>query len=230
MIGGHRYYDVDLKKDRNESGKKLSQYYMFNKPSGYITAVRDERRATVMEFFPEELRKTLHPIGRLDRDTHGLLLFTDDGQLDPALMRPEHHVDKEYLIYGIGSVTPEKAAALENGVPLPPDGAVTRPARFVLEEELTVAQIEEFLPAFRKKKYLHNPDGPAFRARLTIREGKKHQVKLMMRAVNCRVCRLCRVSLGGIRLDPALPEGGFRPLTDDEIALLEERKRTVYGD
>ena len=73
----------------------MAQYYMLNKPRGLLTARRDARRETVMVCFPEELREALHPVGRLDRDSEGLLLFTDDGMLDHALLRPEHHVEKE---------------------------------------------------------------------------------------------------------------------------------------
>lgn len=197
---------------------------MLNKPAGYVTAKTDARRPTVMTFFPPDLAEKLHPIGRLDMDTHGILLFTDDGMLDQALLPPDRHVEKTYVFYALGEMTAEKIRAIGEGVTLGNKTTVTRPAEITVKETCRVREIEEFLPPLQRKKMMRNPDGAAFRAELTIREGRKHQVKLMMRAVGCLVCTLWRVSFAGIPLDPALPEGAFRPLTAEELAPLLSRR------
>lgn len=114
----------------------MSLYYMFNKPAGLITACSDEFRPTIMECFPPELAEKLHPIGRLDLDTRGLLIMTDDGKLDPAMMHPERHVDKEYFFYAIGELTEEKNRRLESGVPIDADGDLTRPAKVILGQSI----------------------------------------------------------------------------------------------
>lgn len=96
--------------------RRMAQYYMLYKPRGLLTAKRDARRETVMSCFPEALRETLHPVGRLDRDTEGLLLFTDDGMLDVRLLRPEQHVEKEYEYRAFGLLDETAMQQLEEGV------------------------------------------------------------------------------------------------------------------
>ena len=93
-------------------------YYMFNKPMGCVTARSDAVHRTVMDYFPSELAEKLHPVGRLDKDTCGLLILTDDGMLDISIMQPRKHISKTYFFYAIGSMDDEKTALLENGVPL----------------------------------------------------------------------------------------------------------------
>ena len=198
----------------------MSLYYMINKPAGCITACRDEIRRTVMEYLPPDLARVLHPVGRLDLDTHGLLILTDDGKLDQAMMHPERHVEKEYFFYAIGELTEEKIRRLESGVPIDEDGRLTRPAKVTPDGTYKVSEIRDFLPELRRQRYLKNPDGPAFSAYLTIHEGRKHQVKLMLRAVNCRITYLERTAVAGIRLDPALAPGEYRELNGDELAVI----------
>ncbi|MFR5762522.1 MAG: pseudouridine synthase [Oscillospiraceae bacterium] len=96
----------------------MAQYYMLNKPRGLLTARRDARCETVMRCFPEALQQTLHPVGRLDKDTEGLLLFTDDGMLDVRLLRPERHVEKEYEYRAFGHLDEAALRQLETGVVL----------------------------------------------------------------------------------------------------------------
>lgn len=198
-------------------------YYMFNKPAGFLTARTDDKKPTVMEFFPPELRDRIHPVGRLDYDTHGLLLFTDDGRADPALLLPEHHAYKTYEFYGIGQITDEKIRRIENGVFIGESDVVSRPAEFKLLKTYKVREIEDYLPEFRRQRYLKNPEGPAFFASLRICEGKKHQVKLMLRAIDCKIVRLYRTSFAGLTLDPSLKEGEYRPLTEEEQAIITEQ-------
>lgn len=160
--------------DGREQTYRAQRYYMLNKPAGVITASRDERHGTVLELFPESLRRGLFAVGRLDKDTEGLLLVTDDGALSHALMSPSRHVSKVY------------EAEL--------DGTVCRPA------------LLELLP-----------DG---RVRVTLHEGKYHQVKRMIAACGATVTFLKRVQLGGVRLDESLAPGEFRELTEEELGAL----------
>lgn len=92
------------------------QYYIFNKPGGCITARRDCVHKTVMDYFPENMRNTIHPLGRLDKDTEGMLILSDDGKLDMKIMQPENHVPKTYYFWAIGKITPDKIQKLESGV------------------------------------------------------------------------------------------------------------------
>lgn len=198
-------------------------YYMINKPFGCVTACGDDVYPTVMDCLPPDLASRLHPVGRLDFDTRGILILTDDGELDQALLLPENHVDKEYFFYAIGVLDDEKISRIENGVVID-GGRRARSAGITVENVCTVKDIEAYLPSYRRDRYMKNPNGGAFSARLTIREGKKHQVKLMMRSVGCRVCALFRTSFAGITLDPALREGEYRELRSDEISVIEDAK------
>ncbi len=195
-------------------------YYMFNKPQGCVTARTDAVHRTVMDYFPPELRGKLHPVGRLDKDTCGLLIITDDGDLDFRIMQPDRHVSKIYFFYAVGSPDDEKIRRLENGIAMA--GFVTKNAEFRLIGEYQIRQLEQFIPDLRRERYMKNPDGPAFAAELTVHEGKKHEVKRMLEAVGCRIFFLRRVSIGGLVLDEALAPGEYRLLTDDEVELLKK--------
>lgn len=200
------------------------QYFMFNKPQGCVTARSDSLHRTVMDYFPHDTAASLHPVGRLDMDTCGLLLITDDGTLDHALMQPGHHIAKTYFFYAIGTMTADRAERLENGIAMA--DFTTMPARFRLIREYRIAELDEYFPAEKREKYLKNPDGTAFAAELTVCEGKKHQVKRMLEAVGCRIFYLRRVSVGGVRLDESLAEGEYRPLTGAELDML----RNIHAD
>ena len=200
----------------------MAQYYMLNKPRGLLTARTDLRRETVMVCFPEELREALHPVGRLDKDTEGLLLFTDDGLLDVRLLRPEHQVEKEYEFRAFGTLTQDDLRQMERGVVLPATGEMTRPARAQLLQYSTIGESEGYLPEFRREKYLKNPQRPVTAAKLWITEGRKHQVKLMVKAVGAHVFYLRRLAMGSLRLDASLAPGQYRALTEDEVRMLTE--------
>lgn len=193
-------------------------YYMFNKPSQCVTACSDALHRTVMDYFPPALAARLHPVGRLDKDTCGLLLLTDDGSLDGKLMQPDRHVRKTYFFYALGQMDQEKQQRLEGGIPLA--GFTARTAQFRLGKTYPVRALAEHIPPDRRERYLKNPDGPAFSGTLTIHEGKKHQVKRMLRAVGCKIFYLRRDRIGGLTLDPGLAPGAFRQLTPEELALL----------
>lgn len=193
-------------------------YYMFNKPQGCVTARSDAVHRTVMDYFPKELAERLHPVGRLDKDTCGLLILTDDGDLDFRIMQPDRHVSKNYFFYAIGTMNDEKKQLLEKGVPMV--GFTTGAAVLTLQKEYRICELEKFMPAERRERYMRNPDGPAFSASLTIHEGKKHEVKRMLEAVGCRIFYLRRESIGSLQLDSSLAEGEYRELSDNEVDML----------
>ena len=173
---------------------KPFHYYMLNKPMGVVSATEDNTAETVLELFPPTLRKGIFPVGRLDKDTEGLLLLTDDGGLSHALLSPKRHVDKTYLVDLEAPLSPTDILALEEGV--------------------DIGEKKKTLPAVVKplsdKQIL-----------LTIREGKFHQVKRMLHAVGNGVRSLKRVSFGGISLDKQLASGAYRELTPAEVRLLK---------
>lgn len=175
-------------------GKPLSyaafHYYMLHKPAGVITATEDKKESTVMDILREEKVKNLFPVGRLDKDTEGLLLITDDGELAHNLLSPKKHVDKEYLVKVRDSISEEDCKKLAEGVDIG-DEKPTAPAKVerVAEKEIL----------------------------LTIREGRFHQVKRMLQAVGNEVLYLKRLSMGSLRLPKDLEKGAYRPLSEDEI-------------
>ena len=195
---------------------------MLNKPKGYVTARCDANRPAVMELFSDEERSTLFPVGRLDKNTEGLLLVTDDGGLCFDLMSPKNLVKKTYFFYAVGSIDEEKIEKIENGLKIFLNvDFVTSRASFKLLGETVISEISELLDyedlkLARRKEYL-----PVFSATLTITEGKKHQIKRMMRAVGCRVLYLKRIAIAGVELDENLKSGEYRMLTDKEIATLK---------
>lgn len=193
-------------------------YYMFNKPPGCVTARSDAVHKTVMDFFPAELAVKLHPVGRLDMDTCGLLILTDDGNLDTRIMQPDRHVSKTYFFYAIGTMDAEKTDRLESGIAIP--GLTAASAKLRLIQKYRIGDLEAFMPGKRRERYMKNPDGPAFAATLTIHEGKKHEVKRMLEAVRCRIFYLRRDCIGSLSLDTSLREGEYRELTEEELTAL----------
>ena len=186
----------------------MAQYYMLNKPRGLLTARRDARCETVMRCFPEALQQTLHPVGRLDKDTEGLLL------------RPERHVEKEYEYRAFGHLDEAALRQLETGVVLAEGQPLSRPARAALLAHTTIGESEAYLPERFREKYLKNPGRPVTVGKLWITEGRKHQVKLMVKAVGAHVFYLKRWAIGPVRLDAALAPGAYRPLTPEELHAL----------
>ena len=168
-------------------------YYMLNKPAGILTATEDRKQPTVLDLFPENLRKNLAPVGRLDKDTVGLLLITDDGALAHRLLAPKSHVDKVYLAGTDLPVTDEDVKRFAGG--------------------MTLADGTHLMPAGLE---ILSPD----RSRVTIHEGKFHQIKRMFEACGKKVVYLKRLSMGTLTLDPTLPEGEWRELTKEEVRML----------
>lgn len=196
---------------------------MMNKPAGFLTARSDRTRPTVMALLPEALQQ-LHPIGRLDMDTEGLLLFTDDGSLDPLLLRPEAHVEKLYYFRAFGRLDEAAFARMAAGVELDGTGVSSLPARAWLDSYSTIGACEALLPTKKRNHLMKNPHRPVTAGYLAIREGRKHQVKLMVKAVGGHVFTLKRLSIGALALDPALAPGAYRALSETETQALLQRK------
>lgn len=187
------------------NGERLSYrrntYVMLHKPAGYLSATEDGRGATVLDLLTPALRKIgVFPVGRLDKDTEGLLLLTDDGALAHELLSPKKHVDKVYFARVEGFLTEEDCAAFASGMTLG-DGLVCLPAGL---EILTAGERSECL--------------------VTLREGKFHQVKRMLAERGKPVEYLKRLSMGPLRLDESLAPGEFRLLTKEELENLHNRQ------
>lgn len=185
-------------------------YYLFNKPAGCVSATEDLREKTVLDYIEEkDRRKGLFPAGRLDKDTEGFLLITDDGPLAHELLSPKKHVDKTYYAKVSGKVTEEDAVRLAQGVDIG-EKDLTRPARL------------EILSTWEADT--ESGRGWESEIRLTIHEGKFHQVKRMMEALGKKVTYLKRLSMGPLALPSDLPAGKYRPLTEKELELLKSAR------
>lgn len=177
------------------------EYFMLNKPAGVVSATKDARDPTVLDLITAKNRKDLFPVGRLDKDTQGLLLITNDGELAHELLSPKKHVDKLYYAHVDGIVTQKHAEAFQDGL-LVDETFRAMPAHLtILSVDETTCQSE---------------------IELTIREGKFHQVKRMFEACNMRVTFLKRLRMGPLVLDETLQSGEYRTLTKDEIQRLKE--------
>ncbi|MDQ1909754.1 pseudouridine synthase [Paenibacillus sp. GD4] len=178
-------------------------YLMLNKPQGVVSATEDNRDRTVIDLLDEQYAHfELFPVGRLDKDTEGLLLLTNDGKLSHNLLSPRKHVPKTYYADVQGEVTEEDQAAFREGVTLD-DGYRTMPAELRILEAGDPARS---VPS---------------RIELTIMEGKFHQVKRMFESVGKKVLFLKRLSMGPLELDPELPTGSCRELTEEEVRKLQ---------
>ena len=186
-------------------GQKLDYeefvYYMMNKPQGVISATEDPKHKTVLDLLDDLARsKEVFPVGRLDIDTHGLLLLTNDGQLAHALLSPKRHVDKTYLAQVKGIMTQEDVEKFAQGIPL--NDFTCRPAK------LEIVSIDR-----GKNESL---------IRVTIAEGKFHQVKRMVTYCGKEVVDLQRLTMGTLTLDEALKRGEWRRLSKEELEGLLE--------
>ncbi len=200
----------------------MMEYYMFNKPRGPISARRDPRHRTVMDYFPEAARDELFPVGRLDRDTEGLMIITNDGALAHRLMSPENKITKTYYFVAVGTLTEQMRRELESGITINCNGGfTTAPATVKVDRVGVISDFSEFLSEREDKLLKKKPNTPSVSGYVTVTEGKKHEVRLMLGYANCRVVFLRRVSIAGLRLDGELPLGKYRPLTENELSLLK---------
>ena len=201
------------------------RYYMLNKPSGVITATRDKTFKTVMDCFPEGIREGLFPIGRLDLDTEGLLIITDDGDFAFRMLRPEFGIKKRYFFRAFGKISEEKIKKLEEGGALYGNGEAARPAFLSGINLSTVEQDSAFIPEEDHAHCLKNPGGETFSAIITVTEGKRHEVKLLLKSIGCKIFYLQRISMGNFVLDPLLKPGEFRKFTPEEISFAEDYRK-----
>jgi pseudouridine synthase len=172
---------------------------------------------------PEELRDVVFPVGRLDKDTEGLLLITDDGELTFKLLSPNYGKRKTYFFYAKGVADEEKLKKLSTGVNIYKDKDwLSAPAEVEISERCTLADIKELLSYEDRALALKKGDLPVIGGFITITEGKKHQVKRMIRYTGPKVVYLKRISMDTLTLDPLLLPGEFRELTPTEIELLKK--------
>lgn len=174
-------------------GYEEFEYYMLHKPAGVVSATTDAKDKTVIDLITDKKRKDLFPVGRLDKDTEGLLLITNDGDMAHRLLAPKKHVDKVYYAKIDGRVTEEDVIAFREGVSIG-QGEVAKPAKL---EILKADEISEIY--------------------VTIQEGKFHQVKRMFHTIGKEVLYLKRLSMGSLVLDESLPLGAYRKLTREEL-------------
>ena len=173
-------------------------YYMLHKPAGVVSATEDKREKTVLDLLKSEDRRDgIFPVGRLDKDTEGFLLLTDDGDLAHRLLSPRKHVDKTYYAKIAGSVTEAHIERFREGLDIG-------------DEKKTLPAMLEILASKTETSEL----------RITIHEGRFHQVKRMFEAVGCKVTYLKRLSMGAVALDETLAPGDYRPLNEKERELL----------
>lgn len=172
----------------------LHRYFLFHKPEGLVCANKDNRNPTVIdEFYDEPRYEDLQCVGRLDIDTTGLLLVTDDGQWNHRITHPNYHCTKSYYVDFEGELPKNASDKFAEGIFLADDKKRTEPATF---DQLSEHEIN-----------------------LHIQEGRYHQVKRMMHAIGCEVLQLHRYQIGGLVLDEDMPPGTYRRLTDEEVAL-----------
>lgn len=173
------------------------EYYLFYKPAGCVTATEDHMHKTVMDYLTDTVRSDLFPVGRLDIDTEGLLLITNDGALAHDLLSPAKHVEKTYYAVIDGVVTEKDVNSFENGVDIGEE-KLTKPGKLRILKSEPESEIE-----------------------LTITEGRFHQVKRMFEAVGKKILYLKRISMGPLQLTDDLKPGEYRPLTEEEITALK---------
>ena len=195
---------IDPDHDRVEAdGRAVAyaawEYYMLNKPAGWVCAARDSRDPVVVDLIADRKRKDLFPVGRLDKDTEGLLLITNDGRMAHSLLSPRKHVDKVYFARVRGVVTEKERELFQQGLD-------------IRDEKLTLPAELKILSA--------DPQTGLSQVEVTVREGRYHQIKRMFQAVGMEVAYLKRLSMGPVYLDSRLAPGQYRELTVEELEAL----------
>ena len=221
------------------------QYYMLHKPAGVLSASEDRRQTTVVDLInlnDELVRKDLFPVGRLDKDTEGLLIITNDGHLAHQLLVPKHHIDKTYYAIVTGTITEDDQRAFTRGIRYDEKLTALPATLRVLSTGKTVADLRRELgfTATSERLLRTRLAGPAFigaeepadiqddtlvsEVEITIQEGKFHQIKKMVKALpgGKEILYLRRTTMGALRLDPDLAPGEFRKLSEDEIKILKD--------
>ena len=197
---------IDTEKDivcvnGQQIGYSDYEYFMLNKPQGVVSATSDPHDKTVIDLISDRKRKDLFPVGRLDKDTEGLLIITNDGELAHRLLSPRHHVDKVYTATVKGRIPDSCTEDFANGL--------------VVDKDFTA------MPAILDILY-YDSDNDTTNINITIKEGKYHQIKRMFKAIGSEVLYLKRLSMGKLMLDDKLGLGSYRPLTKEEISVLKD--------
>jgi len=181
------------------------EYFMLNKPAGYVSATTDNMHKTVTELIKDSKRNDIFPVGRLDIDTEGLLLITNDGPLAHALLSPHKHIDKTYFLVADSIITESSIKLLEDGIDIGDEKAAlpakTSNVKYFGHESI-------------------NGTSTYTSMELTLHEGRYHQVKRMIQAAGSNVVYLKRIRMGALELDKTLPPGGYRRLTAEEMEKL----------
>lgn len=202
QVDGHVCKNADIKFDPEQAEIMVDhvpvdyaayEYFMLNKPKGCVSATEDHRYPTVLDYITDHKRKDLFPVGRLDLDTEGLLLITNDGALAHELLSPAKHIPKTYEAKIDGIVAEDDAKQFAQGIDIG-EKKLTKPAELVILKANVISHV-----------------------RITICEGKYHQIKRMFEAIGKPVLELKRISMGSLTLDEQLEPGEYRPLTDGEI-------------
>ena len=208
QIDGHVCKNADEKIDPEQAevmvdhvlvGYAAYEYFMLNKPKGCVSATEDSRYPTVLDYITDHTRKDLFPVGRLDLDTEGLLLITNDGALAHELLSPAKHIPKTYEAKIDGIVTQEDVEIFAQGMDIG-EKKPTKPAELLILKANVISHVQ-----------------------VTIYEGKFHQIKRMFESVGKPVLELKRISMGALSLDEKLAPGEYRALTDAEINYLRQR-------
>ena len=191
----------------------MKHYYMFNKPFGCVTAHRDDRFPVVMDYFHSLENEHLSPVGRLDRETEGLLMITDDGIWNQKMTNPAFHVSKTYEFTALGTLDKEKLRKLSEGVLLIGSDRPTTSASVTVTGTSILSKVVPHLHPDMQEKLKYNlPDHPVVFGTITISEGRKRQIRRMLKVVGCCVIRLKRISMGELLLDPELKPGEYKEI------------------
>ncbi|MEN8907746.1 MAG: pseudouridine synthase [Clostridiales bacterium] len=196
-------------------------YYMFNKPAGFITAKKDVLNKTIFDFFSNTNINGIFHVGRLDKDTEGLLLITNDGEFEHKLMYSQNHVEKTYYFWAMGTLNTEDITKLEQGLFIDKFKEVTKPAKIKLYKSGMYQEFKNEIPNENlRNKDTNNYNPPVISGHITITEGRRHQVKRMLKMVGCSVVYLKRISIGNLMLDESLEKGHYRFLTKIEMDMV----------
>lgn len=191
----------------------MKHYYMFNKPFGCVTARRDDRFPVVMDYFRSLENEHLSPVGRLDRETEGLLMITDDGIWNQEMTNPSFHVSKTYEFTALGTLDKEKLRKLSEGVLLIGSDRPTISASVTVTGTSILSKVVPHLHPDMQEKLKYNlPDHPVVFGTITISEGRKRQIRRMLKVVGCCVIQLKRISMGDLILDPKLKPGEYKEI------------------
>ena len=191
----------------------MKHYYMFNKPFGCVTAHRDDRFPVVMDYFRSLENDRLSPVGRLDRETEGLLMITDDGIWNQKMTNPVFHIPKTYEFAALGTLNEENLQRLSEGVLLIGSDHPTTGASVTVTGTSILSKVVPHLHPDMQEKLKYNlPDHPVVFGTITISEGRKRQIRRMLKVVGCCVIRLKRISMGELLLDPELKPGEYKEI------------------